>query len=366
MSDLDNGAATAATESETASLEQVTEAPAQSQEAAPPDLDTELAAIYDKANQPRGEDGKFTAKDGELAEPEAPADETVLEGKPEGEASETAQPSIAPPNSLPSELKAHWASVPPAMQEHIAKREAETHRAITQLGQQAKSLQPFGQLVESNRDVFQNHRRNVDPVAGIHQLLEAQRQLDRDPAASIAHIAKVYGVDLSVFGSPSAEGSSQSPQVASLQAYIRDLEAKTSNLERLVMTREQREAEAETVALQNTVEDFLKANPISDDIVSEIVAQIEALKITSPHLSQKEIMKEAYEKALWSNPQRRQALIAEERAKAEAAKAKEQAKRATEARRAGNINVRGTPGSSKPVRTLDDELAAIYDKNRSA
>jgi hypothetical protein len=363
MSDLDNGAATAAPESEPVS--QVTEAPAQAQEAPGPDLDAELNAIYDKANPPRGDDGKFASKDGEPVAEEA-TEETVSEGKPENEAVETAQPSIQPPNSLPSELKAVWASVPPAMQEHIAKREAETHKAITQLGQQAKSLQPFGQLVESNRDVFQNHRRNVDPVAGISQLLEAQRQLDRDPFASIAHIAKVYGVDLSMFGSQSGEASNQSPQVASLQAYIRDLEAKTSNLERLVMTREQREAEAQTVALQSTVEDFLKENPLDDEIVSDVVTQIEALKITSPHLSQKELMKQAYEKALWSNPQRRQALLAEEHAKAEAAKAKEQAKRAAEAKRAGTINVRGTPGSARPVRTLEDELGAIYDKSRSA
>jgi hypothetical protein len=154
--------------------------------------------------------------------------------------------------------------------------------------------------------------------------------------------------------------------VASLQAYIRDLEAKTSNLERLVMTREQREAEAQTVALQSTVEDFLRENPLDDEIVSDVVTQIEALKITSPHLSQKELMKQAYEKALWSNPQRRQALLAEEHAKSEAAKAKEQAKRAAEAKRAGTINVRGTPGSARPVRTLEDELGAIYDKSRSA
>jgi len=366
MSELDNGAATAAPEGEVAS--EVTEAPAQTE--APdsgPDLDSELSAIYDKANQPRGEDGKFIATNGEEpAAEEEPAEETVSEGTPESEAGETAQPSIAPPNSLPSELKAQWASVPPEMQQHIAKREAETHRAITQLGQQAKSLQPFGQLVESNRDVFQNHRRNVDPVDGIHQLLEAQRQLDRDPVASIAHIAKVYGVDLSMFGSQSGEGSNQSPQVASLQAYFRDLEAKTSNLERVVMSREEREAQAQTVALQSTVEDFLRDNPLDDELVPGVVAHIEALKITSPHLSQKEMIKQAYEQALWSNPQRRQALIAEERAKAEALKAKEQAKRATEAKRAGNINVRSTPGSTRPVRTLDDQLSEIYDKSRSA
>lgn len=367
MSELETGAATAALEGETVS--EITQAPAQeqAQESAPPDLDSELSAIYDKANPPRGDDGKFVSRDGEpAAEEEPPAEETVLEGKPEGEAGETAQPSIAPPNSLPSELKAQWASVPPAMQEHIAKREAETHRAITQLGQQVKSLQPFGQLVESNRDVFQNHRRNVDPVEGIRQLLQAQRQLDHDPGPSIAHIAKVYGVDLSVFGSQSAEGSNQSPQVASLQAYIRDLEAKTSNLERIVYAEQQQKAEANTYALQNTVEDFLRETPLDDEIVSDVVAHIEALKITSPHLSQKEMMKEAYEKALWSNPQRRQALIAKERADAEAAKLKEQTKRATEAKRAGTINVRSTPGNAKPVRSLDDELAAIYDKSRSA
>lgn len=363
MSELENGAAPAVTEGTPAPVEQAAPVETTQTQETAVDIDAELSKIYDDAKAPRSEDGKFAPKDGEAAK-EA---ETVSEGKPASEAIETAKaPSIDPPTSLPSELKAQWASVPPAMQEHIAKREAESHRAITQLGQQAKAYEPFGKLVESNRDVFQNHRRNVQPAEGISQLLEAQRQLDRDPVASIAHIAKVYGVDLSVFGNQTGEGSNQSPQVASLQSYIRNLEAKTSQLEQLVMSREEREAQATQQSLLLTVEEFLKETPVDDEIMSDVVAHIEAIKQTAPHLTQKEMMKQAYERALWSNPSRRQQLIAKERAAEDAKKAEESAKKVTEAKRAGSVNVKSSPGNVRTSKTLDDELSSTFDRMRSA
>lgn len=368
MSDLETGAAAAVTASEPVSTEPVqTTEPAQQQAEQPVDLDAQLSDLYDKANIPRGEDGKFAPRNPQEPESEQEAaPETVSEGKPEGEASETAKPSIDPPHSLPSELKANWASVPPAMQEFIAKRETEAHRAITQLGQQVKAYEPFAKMVESNRDVFQNHRRNVPPEAGIQQLLDAQRQLDRDPIASIAHIAKVYGVDLSVFGNQSGEPSSQSPQLASLNAQLQDLVARNTQLEWLVMTREEREAQAQQQALNSTVEDFLKANPIDEALIPDVVAHIEVLKRTAPQLSQKEMMQQAYERALWSDPVQRAKQLAKERADEEAKKAKEQAETATKARRAASVNVKSSPGAARAPRSLDDDLSAIYDQSMRA
>jgi hypothetical protein len=132
------------------------------------------------------------------------------------------------------------------------------------------------------------------------------------------------------------------------------------------MTREQREQQAQHQSLQQTVDEYLKENPIDDDLSPEVEAQITALKLSSPHLSPRDLLKAAHERALWSNPARRQQLIAKERAADEAKRAEESAKRASEAKRAASVNVRSTPGNARPARNLDDELSAIYDRARSA
>lgn len=359
MADIEAGAVDTAPVDSPAPETPVTEAPDQQQ--AEPSVDDELNDIWAKNNPERDATGKFASK-----EPEK-ADEGLEEGKPESDAIETAKPpSIEAPNSLPSELKAQWASVPPAMQEHIAKREAEAHRQITQLGQQAKAYEPFGKLVETNRDVFQNQRRNVEPMAGISQLLEAQRQLDRDPVASIAHIARVYGVDLTMFANQSGEASNQSPHVASLLSQNQHLETKIAQLEQLVLTREQREAQASKTALESLISDFQKTNPIDDDMIPSLTAQIEVLHKLNPELSQKEVLEKAYEAAIWTNPARREQLTVKQRAADEARKAEEAKKRAAEAKRAGSVNVRSSPGSTSAKPPLDDELTEIWRRNQSA
>ena len=361
MSDLENGTAEVVTQ------EPVTQTP-EPTETTPVDLDAELGKVYDNANIPRSEDGKFASRNPEGDTPaQTLQEDKVLEGKPEGEAVEMAKtPSIDAPNFLPSELKAHWATVPPAVQEYVAKRETEAHKAITQLGQQVKAYEPFAKIVESNRDLFQNHRRNVQPEIAINALLQAQRELDRDPVRSIAMIAQTYGVDLSMFGNQSGEESNQSPQLASLNSRIEDLMARNAQLERLVLSREEREAQANQQSLAALIEDFAKANPIDDELEPSLVAQIHALNMTHPHLSQKEKLAMAYEQAKWANPALRQKIIAQERAALEAKKAKEQAELATKAKSASKLNVRSSPGDMKPVRTLDDVLSETYDRAQRA
>ena len=351
-----NGADLSVTESTAAPVETQTEAPAAI------DLDAELSKAYDEITQPRDESGKFASDNPQ----ETPA-EANTEGTPSNEAPEpAAQPTIEAPISMPSALKEEWAKVPPAAQEWIAKRETESHRQITHLGQQLKAYEPLGKLVESNRDVFQNSRRNVAPEAAISQLLEAQRQLDRDPVASIAHIAKVYGVDLSMFAGQDGQQGNQSPQVASLLSQNQHLEAKISQLEQLVMTREQREAQAMETRLLSTVESFLKENPMDDELQAEVTHHIQVLNYSNPELSEVDKLKTAYERAKWSNPKFREQIIAKDNAAKAAKQAETAQKKAAEAKRAASINVKSAPGNAKVTKTEDEILAEEYDRLMSA
>lgn len=343
-----NGAADAVTESAPVT----TEAPV-TPETPEIDIDAELSAAWDRENQPRGEDGKFASEN----------EDKSLEGTPSNEAPEpAAQPTIDAPISMPSALKEEWSKVPPAAQEWIAKREAESHRQITQLGQQAKAYEPIARLVESNRDVFQNQRRNVAPEAAISQLLEAQRQLDRDPVASIAHIARVYGVDLTMFAGQGENASNQSPELASLRSQLDHLVQRNTQLEQLVMTREQREAQANETRLISTVESFLKENPMDDAMQEEVAHHVQVLNSTNPAMSELDKLKTAYERAKWSNPAYREQIIAKENAEKQAKAQKDAQEKAAQAKRASSINVRSSPSNARPVKSLDDAMAEEYDR----
>ena len=138
--EIQNGADLSVTESAPAPVETTAEAP----KAESFDIDAELSKAYDDITQPRDESGKFASDNPQ----EAPAD-TNSEGKPSDEAPEpVVKSAIEAPISMPSALKEEWAKVPPAAQEWIAKRETESHRQITQLGQQLKAYEPIGNVVK--------------------------------------------------------------------------------------------------------------------------------------------------------------------------------------------------------------------------
>jgi len=360
MSDLENGATEVAPEVETVTT--ATEAPAPEATQTEPtaeDLDAELASIYTNAKPPRGEDGKFAPRN-----PQEPA-ETVSEDQPQEEAVETAKPSIDPPISWSSEVKEKWASLPPDVQEYVARRESETHRAITSMGQQVKAFEPIAHIIQSNQDVFTSRNTPIDQ--GLAQLIKAQRLLDSDPAGFVSAIANRFSVDLrALAGMESEPGNQHSPQVNALQAQLQSALHEVQQLKSLVMTREQREAQARANTAQQTAQEFLAKNPLSEDLEDALAREIEFIKFHNPDLSPKELLDRGFERFRTANPQIRAQEEAAKRAAEDAKRAKEAAAKATDAKRASSINVRSTPGASRSARSEDEELREIWARSRSA
>jgi len=357
MDELENVAAEAAPQDTSAPETQ----PDLSEEA----LDAELSQIYAKDNPLRDGDGKFANRDGseDTAEGDKPAD-TVSEGQPETKAQETEKPSIPPPNSWSSEVKEKWNALPPDLQEYVARRESESHKAITSMGEKVKALEPFSQLIEANKDVFSRH--NAQPVQGIASLIDVQRQLDSDPYGTIAKIAHMKGVDLSVFANgQQGEQGNQSPQVASLQAQLQAERQRVDQLSQLVLTREERESQAHQQRVQQTAQEFLAKVPLSEEQETRLAEEVEFVKLRNPHLSAREWLDMGFERFQKLDPSFTAQKTAQERAAEETRKQAEAQKRATEAKRSSNINVRGTPGQHRPAPSLDDELSQIYRSMRA-
>ena len=335
----------------------VAETPAVQETAQPFDggNDAELMAVWEKHNPPRGVDGKFAPRTAVEGQSEPPAAE--LEGQaPEAAKAEPEIPAIPAPNSWPAEMKAKWDTLPPDAREYIAKRESEAHSQISRMGQQVKALEPVVNVLEQNRSVFERNGLNYQD--GINALLRAQVALETNPVAAIQQLAQAYGVDLGSFAGGQTEGSA-SHQVAALQAQVMNLQRQLQETSSRVMSREQQEAAAQQQALEAQVSDFLKDKNDFEALENEIVSLIPAIRSRNPGMSAKDILAQAYEQAQWLNPEARARKLEADRKAAEA-KASEEAKRkATEAKRIGQTNVRSpAPVSGKP-RNSDDALKEI-------
>lgn len=320
------------------------------------DLRQTFRKVSGKDDIPRGEGGKFAPKAGEqpaalLAEAPKPIE----------------APKVSAPASMPKELADKFAAAPPEVQKFIADREAESHKAISNLGRQIKSLEPVAQVLEQNRATFE--RNGTTYEQGLSALIAAQNALDQNPENGIAYLAQTYGVDLrglvaKIYGGQADTGLGPDPEVLALKSELQQIK-RQAEFERSQQAAQHRAAsEARQVqerqSYESRIDAFAKDKPDFYNVAPDVLANIAAIQQTNPQISPDELISQAYERAIWANPKTREGQMKQ----AEAKRLAEAAKQATEAKRANGINVRGVPKSADPA-NMDDDLRAIFRKNQA-
>lgn len=328
-------------------------------------LDDDLRKVFRKANPDRDESGKFAPKDGKPASP--------LDGKAEGQPAvdakpaEPAKPSVPPPQSWTAEAKAQWAKLPPEAQAYVSQREADAHKAISQLGQTVKSFEPLARIITPHADRIASV--GDTPAAYIEKMFAADQYLSRDPVNAIKWLADSYKVDLNALADPFAlPADPQSQQLnAQLSAAFQEidqLKRMLNDTRQVVHGRETQEQMARQSQVESTIESFAADKPDFDSLETEILTLIPAVKKSKPDLSHKDVLQEAYDRARWANPATRQKLIDQQRTEAEAKRLDAAKSAAANAKRSAAINVNG----SAPVRglpALEDDLRSIWRRNHA-
>lgn len=308
---------------------------------APPErsMDDTLAATFEamKARRPEhGEDGKFQAKAG--AETATPA--LKVPGSPEAAPPEPARPAIEAPQSLPADVRAEWATLPPKVQEYWASRESEIHKKITTDGERLKSIEAFDEALAPAREFIEQNR--IPKPEYIRRLAAADHALRTNGPAALQEIARMYGIN------PGAAQTIGQPVDPQFNALAQELGAIKSHL-----TAQQQAAEQAKVA--------------------EAEAKIEAFKKNAPHFDKVEALMtrmyepgmdlaQLYDMATRAHPEVSKALSAEQEAKAKAdaiakqkADAASAAKLATQSRKPGSVGVIAKAGGS-----WEDSMAATF------
>jgi hypothetical protein len=331
----------------------------------------DLAKVYRNATRERGPDGKFASKNGEAAPIEAPVEskapaEKPVEAKPPVETPKA--PATPPPQSWSAESRAHWDKLPPEVQTYINQRETEAHAKISELGQKARFADDFQRTLAPILQNVPNEARTPEYISNLYR---ADAMLSRDPVEFIKLAAQHHGIDLaSLVPDPFAV---QDPQTAQWEARHRASQAKIEELERRlgevgnrVIDREKVEQEAKNAEYQRIVDEFAKDKPDINQLMSDMLPMAQIIMQANPNRPPQEVLKEAYERAQWANPQTRAALLERQAQEAERKKIEDAKAAADKARRAASINVRSSPAPANANVSIDDDLRGVWRRHNSA
>ena len=322
-------------------------------------IDDTLLAAYRNSTRERDNNGRFK---GNGATEQPATDTTVSQDQPPVAATETATPSIQAPQSWSAEVKDKWATLPPDLQAFIAKRESESHSAITRQGEQIAQYEPLGRVIDQYRGSFE--RDGVTPSEGIHRLLEADQRINQDPRGGIKWLCDAFGIDPHELTDGQSYGDA-SPETAALLQKITGLEQQVHQLSTRDQSRAASEQQAQLTATMSEIDAFAKDKPdwseLENDVFSEVLgikATIEA-RITAP-MSPNQILQKAYERAQRNNPAVWAKKQEAERKAEETKRIEEAKKRADQARAASQLNVRGQTANGTAAGSMDDTLKSAY------
>lgn len=314
----------------------------------------------------RGEDGKFVATE---ETPEVPDERTeVPEEGTDPEVKEVQPVEAQAPAAWTKEAKAEWAKLPEQVRAAVLKREQDTEKGVKELkGKYAdieKAIAPHVPAIQ---------QFGKTPAQAVEQLFAWFQALAQNPDQAIPALIQSYNYDpkklVQAFGlqvQPQAQEQAKPTEAADIdldpqvKSYISKLEEKINGLQTQVgqqlngvMSTFQEQSMAKTHEVLNN---WAKDKPY----FAEVRTLMGQLLTPDPNTGMAAVpLKEgrvdldaAYDMAVWSNPEVRGKLLAEQATKADQARkakadteAKAHREAAEKARRASGSLAPATPGA---------------------
>lgn len=231
---------------------------------------------------------------------QAPAQET------RSEPVKAPQGSTAAPSSLSKETRAIWDTLPEVVRNDIIKREGDTAKGVEQL---KTRYQPIDEALAPYRPLLQQVGKTEGDA--IKQLFAWHEALaGPNKAQAFQALARSHGFDLSTLapatGQPQQQQDPNDPRIQLQQALhgtVSPLDQRLSALEQQLVRREQAQ-------LQDEIGSFSKDKPHFDRVRHAMGQMMASGYATS--------LEDAYNKAIWADPEVRTEIQAAEQAKREA------------------------------------------------
>lgn len=296
----------------------------------------------------RDERGRFAKK----AEEAAQADQSAQAAEAAA-AQEAAQQQLKkPPQSWKQELKDHFNTLPPEVQDEILRRETDYSKGIQRYAEDAKVAQTLKPVIEQWAPYF--NQLQVTPEVAFSHLMQTEHTLRTGSPAQkqqlFMQLAKDYGIELG--GDPNAQAPQVDPNVQHAVQRVQQLETYIRNLEYAKQQEAAKQQQTEQAELQKQVDSFASSPdvPHFEEVRADMAQLLGAGYATD--------LKDAYEKACWARPDIRASLLKSEEAK----RIQEKAQAANQAK-AKAVSVTGSPsGANVPIvgASIRGDLEAAY------
>ena len=316
-------------------------------------------AVEEPQEKPRARDeaGKFAKvekvnADAEIGKESAPPQTPEAAPVAEAQPAAVADPNDRAPSSWKPAAREQWAKLPPDIRAEVLRRETESHQGFAQIKPDIEFGKAMRQAVDPFRAMIEAEGSTPDrAVAGLFKTAALLRTGSPDMKASeVAKIIQGYGIPLdrlNAYLTGEAAPQAQPQQEfrdPRFDAYLQQQQARESQ-------------ENETVVNQWINEVDAQGQPLRkfyNDVASEMQNLLPAIRESKPGLSKSQLLQEAYDRAVWANPDTR-ALVQSE---LEAKRREENLRTANEAKKAASVNVprRGHVPSAAPKGSMDDTI----------
>lgn len=386
----------------------------------PPKVEAPAAETDSKPGRARGPDGRFIPTPQETA--------AGIDPNEQQPATEAVQPK-GPPTSWTKEMQARWGELPPEFQAEIQKREADVEKGFEKykrfrdheptldfvekvaprLGLSSQQLlQQYGMLQDAMLDPAKRSQAlslvaeayGVDHVppqlmqaahdmgkqAGIsggklvEQLLTAQYYLNNPQTKrqAIDYLVQHFKVDM---GQPAGHGQVAEPtwvdpDIAELRQQNAQILGAISQYQQNAQLQAQQYQQQVLEQKNLLINQFASekgpdGQPLrpylqAPGVMPHMVAGIAQIRAANPSISDQEALQQAYDNAVWSNPDTRSqvlnATMIAEKAK-EAEKARERAQAAARgAVSPATASPQGPPAAQPLKGDLRDQMRAVYEQ----
>jgi hypothetical protein len=337
---------------------------------------------------PRDKQGKFVKGQVQRHQPAkssaAQAEPTipVTAPVPEPAAAEPSEPSLKfgaveidlkrPPSSWKPGAKAQWNALPEDVRKEVYRRETDFSNSVlngpmkqnADFGQAIQRVvEPYKMLIEAEggtpeRAIADTMRtaalfRTGNQEAKLNALFAIDKQfnggLRQHFEASVrAEVARLTGTQPQQ--QPQQPQQISDPRVDQIMKSLQDQErARTAEQERIANS-----ATDQFLASKNDKGE--SKFPFVDNVIEDMTERVQAIRRANPALAHNDVLQQAYDAAVWANPETRAVLIAQQTAPQTAAA--QTALKAAAARRAtvGAMPKRGAIPATDPPKSLDDSI----------
>lgn len=268
------------------------------------------------------------------------------------------------PSTWKPAARAEFDKLSPAIKAEIHRREGDFQNGQAQLLPDARFGAEVRKVVEPYRMLIET--AGGTPERAISDMLKQAAVLrtgtEQQKYATVAQIARFYGIDLRRFAPQTAAGQTPTPQVPQdfrdprVDGLLQELQG--FNNQRVQQDLTQRETAVNKFMSEVDAQGNPK-RPYVGDVINEMTALVPQVKQENPSLTHEQALEAAYERAIWAHPEVRPLLLQKQQTELEAKRLADNQQKVTEAKRAASVNVtrRGSvPSAGKPG-SLDQTIA---------